>query len=586
MARKTITFFIVLFAICIFVLSTKNKAVQTSLEQRVDQYISLMSIDEKVGQLIMPAVPVDNVDEEQIERNIRDFRVGGYHFLIGKKVLHSSMKTRALIERMQAASKLPLLIAADFEGGVGFYFKDGTRVPRAMAIGATFDEEMSYRIGYLVAKESREMGFNVNFYPDVDVNSNSKNPIINIRSFGGEAEVVAKMARAYVRGFSEGQGIAVAKHFPGHGDTVKDSHLMLPSINADWTRLSDIELKPFDACIEEGVPAIMSAHITLPAFAKDNLPATLSKEILTGLLKNRLNFQGLIFTDAMMMGGIAKNYPEGKTSVMAIKAGADIILYPVNVEESFKSIKQAVLNGEISEARLNESVRKVLTAKASLYKDISGDVGEMNDYKFSNKASDDFQDVSNDSHKKLANQVIQSAITLVKDDEGILPLELSKNKKLVILNVLDAANGWREGTPGKHLYQELKDKYPQAENLYFTDKTSSTEVNLIKNRLMEADLIIIAGFIRVSAFKGSIEFTNEQVDLLKSLADLKKPSIMIMFGNPYAISALPKMKTFVLAYENYSEAEVAVANCLLGRHQFLGKLPVEISSMPFGHSVI
>src|SRR5262249_15579207 len=203
-----------------------------------------------------------------------------------------------------------------------------TRLPRAMAIGATGNDDFAYQAGRIAGEEARAIGVGVNFYPVVDVNNNPRNPIINIRSFGGDPKLVSRMSRAYIRGFQGAGRIATAKHFPGHGDTSTDSHLELPSIDADRSRLDSIELPPFQAAIEEGVAGVMSAHIALPRFEPDGQPATLSNKVLTGLLRRDLGFKGLVFTDAMNMRGIAAHYAEGDAATRAFQAGADIILYP------------------------------------------------------------------------------------------------------------------------------------------------------------------------------------------------------------------------------------------------------------------
>src|SRR5262249_7169065 len=232
--------------------------------------------------------------------------------------------------------------------------------------GATGNPDLAYQAGRITAEEARALGVQVNFYPVVDVNNNARNPIINIRSFGGDPELVSRMARAYIRGAQSAGVMATAKHFPGHGDTSTDSHLELPTINVDRTRLNAIELPPFQAAIDEGVGGVMSAHIALPRVDTDNVPATLSGKILTGILRQDLKFLGVVFTDAMNMRGIAAHYPDGEAAVRALKAGADVILYPPSVEQAFIAIKRAVQSGEIKESRLDESVHRILSAKARL----------------------------------------------------------------------------------------------------------------------------------------------------------------------------------------------------------------------------
>src|ERR1700730_1468990 len=303
---------------------------------------------------------------QQMRRDIIEYHVGGYHMLGETNTLHEPAGVALLINHLQALAKVPLWITADFEGGVGLRFIGATRLPRAMAIGATGNPEMAYQAGRIAAEEARALGVHVNFYPVVDVNNNARNPIINIRSFGGSRELVSRMARAFIRGSQEHGEMATAKHFPGHGDTSTDSHLELPIIDADRARLNAIELPPFQAAIEEGVGGVMSAHIALPQIEPEKLPATLSPKILTGILRDDLNFRGVIFTDAMNMRGISAHFPEGEAAVRAVKAGADVLLYPPSVEQAFLGLKHAIESGEIKESRMDESVRRILTAKANL----------------------------------------------------------------------------------------------------------------------------------------------------------------------------------------------------------------------------
>ena len=328
-----------------------------------------MTLDEKIGQLIIPAkvgmfLAQDSETFQQIRRDITEFHVGGYHMLGEVNVLHEPAGVALLINHLQELAKVPLWITADFEGGVGLRYIGATRLPRAMAMGATGNPEMAYHAARITAEEARALGVQVNFYPVADVNNNARNPIINIRSFGGDPKQVGLMARAYIRGSQEHGVMATAKHFPGHGDTSTDSHLELPVVDVNRARLDAIELPPFRAAIEEGVGGVMSAHIALPQIDTEKLPATLSPKILTGILRDELNFRGVIFTDAMNMRGIAAHYPEGEAAVRAVKAGADVVLYPSSVEQVFLGLKRAIESGEIKESRIDESVRRILTAKA------------------------------------------------------------------------------------------------------------------------------------------------------------------------------------------------------------------------------
>jgi beta-N-acetylhexosaminidase len=560
----------------------RQKSGAKSAPSWAEATLASMTLDEKVGQLIIPAtvglfMSQDSETFQQIRRDITEFHVGGYHMLGENNILHEPAGVALLINHMQEMSKLPLWITADFEGGVGLRYLGATRLPRAMAMGATANPEMAYQAGRIAAEEARAMGVDVNFYPVVDVNNNARNPIINIRSFGGDPGLVSRMARAYIRGAQSGGVMATAKHFPGHGDTSTDSHLELPSIDVDRARLDLIELPPFRAAIEEGVGAVMSAHIALPRVEPENLPATLSPKMLTGVLRGELKFGGVIFTDALNMRGVAAHYPEGEAAVRAIKAGADILLYPPSVEQAFKAVKRAVESGEIKGSRIDESVRRILAAKERL----GLDKNRLSDLDKLDKA------LGTSEHQRAAQQIIESAITLVRDKKNALPLKLTPEQKVLFITMVDNGEGWRDGVPGRAFLQGLLKRHEKTTNVYVSDKTSPGEFDLIKRLAAFSDAVIVNGFIRVASYKGSIDLSEGEINLLKSLSALEKPFAFVLYGSPYLISFVPELPSYVLAYEYYPAAEEAALKAVLGEIEFKGKLPVELPGFyQIGHSVI
>ncbi|MFN5540301.1 MAG: glycoside hydrolase family 3 N-terminal domain-containing protein [Candidatus Melainabacteria bacterium] len=525
-----------------------------------------MSLDEKIGQLIMPAIVASSPTGkalQEIEANIQDYHVGSYHFLLDAKTLHNKADITSLIERMQEQSKLPLLLASDFEGGVGFYFKDATRFPRAMAIAATNNLSYSRAIGKAVARECKQMGIHINFYPTADVNNNPQNPIINIRSFGQNADSVGDMALAYMQGFQEEGLIATAKHFPGHGNVNCDSHLSLPVIDLSLVDLQKIELQPFRKLIDNGLRAVMSAHIVLPQIEDNNLPATLSHKLLTEILRKQLNFNGLIFTDAMMMNSISKNHPNGQASVLALKAGADIILFPPSVKETFEALKEAVKNGDLSEERINKSVERILKEKARLNLFIST-------FPTVQKASEEKHNFA------LADLVMEHAITLYKNENNFLPLKLKPNNKVLLINILDKADGWREGKPGQTLEKEIAFRHPSVKAFELTGESTDKEFENATKLTQISDTIIIATHVQVSAFKGSISLSEKEVNYINSLSKRHKQIVFILFGNPYLLTSFPFLHNSISTYECYPGAEKASTKALFGEMNFVGKLPVEI----------
>jgi beta-N-acetylhexosaminidase len=559
----------------------KQKAKAKPVEQNwVEATLASLTLDEKIGQLIIPATVgmfmTDASDTfKEMERDINEFHVGGYHMLGDVTSLHEPAGVALLINRIQKMSKVPLFITADFEGGVGYRFIGATRLPRGMAIGATNNEEMAYQAGRIAAEECRAVGVNVNFYPVVDVNNNARNPVINIRSFGGDPELVSRMARAYVRGLQGAGVMATAKHFPGHGDTSTDSHIDLPIVDIDRARLDKIELPPFRAAVQEGVGGVMSAHIALPQILSDNTPATLSPKMLTDTLRNDIGFKGVIFTDALNMRGVAARYPEGEAAVRAFKAGADILLYPPSVEKAFKAMKQAVQSGDIKESQLDESIRRILVAKQKMGLD-KNRLTDMDKLASS---------LGNKENQAKAKEIIQNAITLVRDNRKALPLKLTPDKRVLFISIVDNGESVSQVIPGRTFLTALQQRHRNTLNVSVNPRTSPAEFDLIRKLAAFSDIVIVNAFVRTAAYKGTIDLSEGQVDLLKGLSASEKPFAFVLYGSPYLISFVPELPSYILAYEYYPAAEEAALKAVLGEAEFKGKLPVELPGFyPIGYS--
>jgi beta-N-acetylhexosaminidase len=561
----------------------KQKAKPKAVEQSwAETQLASMTLDEKVGQLIVPATVgmflTENSEAfQEMQRDITQFHVGGYHMLGDVTQLHEPAGVAVLINQIQKLSKLPLFITADFEGGVGYRFTGAIRLPRGMAIGATYNEDMAYQAGRIAAEECKAIGVNVNFYPVVDVNNNARNPVINIRSFGGDPAQVSRMARAYVRGLQGAGVMGTAKHFPGHGDTSTDSHSDLPVIDIDRARLDKIELPPFRAAVDEGVGGVMSAHIALPQIVPENMPATLSPKMLTEMLRDDIGFKGVIFTDAMNMRGVAARYPEGEAAVRAFKAGADVILYPPSVEKAFNAIKAAVQSGDIQTARLDASVRRILTAKQKIALD-------KNRFADLDKLA---ANLGNKENTQKAQEIIQNAITLVRDNRKVLPLKLSPEKKVLFVSIVDSGESVRQFPPGNTFLTNLTRRHRNTINVSVSARTSPTEFELIKKLAAFSDVVIVNAFVRIAAYKGSIDLTEGEIDLLKTFSAYEKPFAFVLYGSPYLLSFLPELPTYILAYEYYPGAEEAALKAVLGEAEFKGRLPIELPGFyPIGHSIV
>ncbi|PYQ57757.1 MAG: hypothetical protein DMF58_17485 [Acidobacteria bacterium] len=544
----------------------------------MERTLRSMTLDEKIGQMIMPGWDVGafrNVDSDEfakVRRNIVDFHVGGLHVYGGDPT-----PVALAINEMQKLAKVPLLISDNFEGGVGYVLFGATRLPLAMAIGATGDEHLAYEAAKLTAEEGRAIGVNVNFYPVADVQNNPANPIINIRSFGEDPATVSRFVRAYIRGAQENGQIATAKHFPGHGDVATDSHLEMPVLNVAPQRLESVELPPFRAAVEEGVQAFMSAHIWLPQIEPEKgLPSTLSKNVLTGILRDELGYRGVVFTDAMTMRGVSANFTNEDATLRAVEAGADIILIPPSVEDSFRAIKSAVESGRISEKRIDDSVRRILRTKAhfDLEKSRFADVNRLMTL------------LGTREHRDFAQQIEDQAITLVRDERHALPLRASPDLRVVQINVLDSRNGWREGAVGRLAAAELPKRFPRAVTVQVDDQSTATELDLIRKLAQTGDALVVNGFIRVAAYKGSIDLTNAEVALVRDLAAMKKPFVFTVFGSPYVLTHIPDLPSYIVTYDTSPLAEASMIKAITGEIEFKGKLPISLPGLyPVGHGL-
>src|SRR5438067_10614070 len=353
-----------------------SKNLTSAASAWVESTLRKMTVDEKIGQLLFTTyhgslTSMDSPAYEQLLRDAQDLHVGGFIVVTHGSPLgivkSQAYPTAVLANQLQAKSKLPLLIGADFERGTAMRYDEGTSFPTAMAVAAGGYPKDAYTMGKITALEARATGVHWVYAPDSDVNNNPGNPIINTRSFGENPQRVAEFVSAFVKGVEDNGGLATAKHFPGHGDTAADSHIDLPVIHANRDRLEHLELVPFRAAISSGVSSVMTGHLSVPAIEPDpNTPATLSHNILTGLLRNELGYHGLIVTDAMEMGGITVRYAPGEAAVRAVAAGVDCVLMSPVPDAAFEALQGAVKSGRMSKERLDESVRRILRAKARL----------------------------------------------------------------------------------------------------------------------------------------------------------------------------------------------------------------------------
>jgi len=537
----------------------------------VETTLRKMTVDEKIGQLLFTTyhgslTATDTAAYRQIMHDVTDLHVGGFINITHGSPLgivkSQAYPTAVLNNQLQAESKLPLLIGADFERGTAMRLDEGTSFPTAMALAAGGNLKDAYTMGKITALEARAVGVHWIYAPDADVNNNPGNPIINTRSFGEDPTRVAQFVTEFVRGVQESGGLATAKHFPGHGDTAADSHIDLPVIRADRARLDGLELVPFRAAISMQVDSIMTGHLNVPALEPDpNTPATLSHNILTDVLRKQLGFEGLVVTDAMDMGGITVRYAPGEAAVRAVVAGADCVLMPPVPDAAFEALQVAVKSGRISKEHLDTSVRRILQAKARIGLNSSRlvDVNALNK-KFGSAA-----------WQQEAQDISDRGVTLLRDTPHRLPLDGTKPSRALLL----AFYADPEPYPGEDLERELRARFDSVTTL--RADTRFVNASILKLPPPESyDVAILALFVRVSDRKGNVDVPAEQAALAEQIYKAGKPVITVGFGSPYLIERFPQAETWLAAFGISDVAQISVARALFGQIPVRGKLPVTI----------
>jgi len=537
----------------------------------VENTLRKMSVDEKIGQLLFTTyhgsfTATDTAAYRQIMHDVTDLHVGGFINITQGSPLgivkSQAYPTAVLNNQLQAKSKLPLLVGADFERGTAMRLDEGTSFPTAMALAAGGDPKDAYAMGKITALEARAVGVHWIYAPDADVNNNPGNPIINTRSFGEDPARVAEFVSEFVRGVRENGGLATAKHFPGHGDTAADSHIDLPVIRADRARLDQLELVPFRAAIAMQVDSIMTGHLNVPALEPDpNTPATLSHSILSDLLRKQLGYQGLIVTDAMDMGGITVRYAPGEAAVRAVVAGADALLMPPVPDAAFEALQAALKSGDITRERLDASVRRILQAKARVGLNTSRlvDVGAIN------------QKFGSTAWQKEAQEISDRGVTLLRDTPRRLPLDGTKPSRALLL----AFYADPEPYPGEDLERELRSRFDSVTTL--RADTRFVSASTLKLPPPDSyDMAILALFVRVSDRKGNVDVPVEQAALAEQIYKMGKPVVTVGFGSPYLIERFPQAETWLAAFGISDVAQISVARALFGEIPVRGKLPVTI----------
>ena len=551
-----------IFILFILILSTQKLNSQTvdplisedflNQEKWVDSIYNNLTLDEKIGQLFFVQATSNNKNNsEKILNNIKNFKIGGLIFSTG----HPSIQAN-LTNKYQNASKTPLMISMDAEWGVGMRLDSVPKFPWNMSLGAIKNDLLIQKIGSEIGYQFKRLGIHMNFAPVIDINTNPKNPIIGNRSYGENKINVSEKGISFTKGIQSNNVLATAKHFPGHGDTSKDSHLTLPTINFDEKRIKKVELYPFKKLIEDGLSAVMIAHLNVPSLEKENmLPSTLSKNIIEKTLIKELNFNGLIITDALEMKGVSE-FTKKNVDLMAFLAGNDILLMSSDISKGIKSIKKSIKKGKISEQRLARSVKKILKAK---YK-----VG-LNSYK-SIETTNLIDDLNSISVTNLINKSIESIPTLIKNKSNVIPVKLDTES---ILNI-------QFGNSDGVIFNDYLNKFKKIKSI----KASNINTNDLNSLLANHKLIIVSFHMKSDTPWENMnkKFSDNEQDILK-LIDEHDNKILASFTNPYTLSLL-NLKSYnsvIVGFQNNYEFQKTIAQQIFGAKEIKGNLPVSIN---------
>jgi beta-N-acetylhexosaminidase len=538
----------------------------------VQQWLRGMTLREKVGQLIVvpsfgEAPSRRSKDWRNFVHAVRDLRVGG--IIVVNRVVGGSVRNAephamaAFLNRMQRIAKVPLIAAGDFERGASMRVAGTAKFPHLMAYGAANDPGLTRELGAYTAKEARAMGIHWVFAPDADVNNNPDNPIINIRSFGEDPQLVSKHVASFIEGAHSDPNariLVTAKHFPGHGDTAVDSHMGLPVLNLDRARMDAIELVPFKAAVQAGVDSIMSAHMAVPAVDPEGVPATVSNKVLTGIIRSDLGFKGLIVTDAMDMAGLAKQYSSGEAAVRALEAGVDVLLMPPDPDAVVKSVLAAIKSGRLTEKRITESVTRILAAKVrvGLHRKKLVDLEDISDT------------IESDEFFASAQTAADRAVTVVKNEGPVLPLTTPANACFWVLSES------RYGQAGRRVADEIRSRERGARVTQLDTLVPPIEIDDLLTKAGSCGTHAVMAFVSVAAYRGNVALGGSYPYLLEKLMASNTPVVLVALGNPYLLRSFPNVRGYMATFSTAPTAEVAAVKALFGEIATTGRMPVSI----------
>ena len=539
----------------------------------VQRWLRGMTLRDKVAQLVVipcygESPSARSAAFREFAHAVRDLRVGG--MIVVNRVANGSVRSAepyamaAFLNRMQKFAKVPLIVGADFERGASMRVSGTAKFPHLMAYGAAHDLRLTRELGLATAREARALGVQWVFAPDADVNNNPDNPIINTRSFGENPSDVAAQVKAFIEGAHSNprsQVLLTVKHFPGHGDTNTDSHMGLPVLHADRARIDATEFVPFQAGIEAGVDSVMTAHLSAPALGTGQEPSTISKAVLTDVLRDQLKFSGLIVTDALDMGGITAQMSSGEAAVRVLQAGADVLLMPPNPEAVIKSVVAAVREGRLTEQRIQASVMRLLQAKArvGLQRSKIVNLEPISDILESQEFSEQAQTAAN------------AAITLLRNVKSSVPLA---DRETACLYVLSES---RYGQQGRRLLEEVRARSKGMRATLLDPQVGTTEIDDIISRTMPGcSTNVVAAFVTVGAYRGNVNLAGAYPELMKRILQQPAPVVMISLGSPYLLRAFPDVSSYLATFSTAQTAEVAAVKALFGEIPITGRSPVTI----------
>ncbi|HSJ63146.1 MAG TPA: glycoside hydrolase family 3 N-terminal domain-containing protein [Gemmatimonadaceae bacterium] len=544
-----------------------------------DSVLATLSVRQKAAQMVWPTVWGDYVasDAPQWERVrgwIETEGVGGFTMSVG-----SPLEIAAKLNAMQSMSAVPLLVGADLEFGAGYrarggYFMPGgyelggaVVFPPQMALGATRDTALAYRQGEITAREGRALGMHIVYAPILDVNNNPANPVINTRAYGADPALVAAMGAAFVRGVQSNGMIATGKHFPGHGDTGVNSHLALPVVTASRARLDSVELVPFRRAVEAGVGAIMSFHGAMPALDPSNDPGTLSRRVLTGVLRDELGFASMIISDAMDMRGVLDRYGAREAAMRAVAAGADVLIQPLDVAETISAVVEGVTAGRYDEARLDASVRRILRLKEQL--------GLHRGARVSLDSARTA--VGRSEHQAAARELAERSITLVRDSAAVVPLR--EGARVVAVTFARRS----DYLAGRAFDAELRTAFPRLRSEFIDADEPDARMPRVLSAARDADVVIIGSYVTHAWNATTVEAPRAFADLVGRAGAGGAKVLVVALGNPYLLQQIPEVPAYLVAWGGLPVSQQAAARAVLGRSPIGGRLPIPIPPVaPFG----